>query len=182
MQTEQIESNDSVSEKHSNNDEPTILTETNHNNQYAADESQTSDDNINKKMDSQKSDARPKYRQFHAYPGRPQLLRFSSHLSRDVENDSKIEKFKILLENPSLNSVSLKELSWSGIPKKMRAITWRLLSGYLPISLERRNCVLERKRVDYHNLVAQYFKVDNHDEVQQDTFRQVFIFIIINLF
>lgn len=55
----------------------------------------------------------------------------------------------------------------------MRPVTWRLLSGYLPTSLERRNPVLERKRIDYQTLVKQYFHVDNRDESQQDTFRQV---------
>lgn len=128
-----------------------------------------------KEPDSPISDARPRYRQLHAYPGRPQLLRFSSNLCRDVEYESKIEKFEGLLEAPLLNLIALKELSWSGIPKKMRAITWRLLSGYLPTSLERRNSVLERKRLDYHNLVAQYFRTDSHDEAQQDTYRQIHI-------
>ena len=120
-------------------------------------------------------DARPKYRNISAYPGRPQLQKFSSHLSRDVEYESKIEKFKTLHDEPLLNLVALRELSWSGIPTKMRAITWRLLSGYLPTSLERRNSILERKRLNYHNLVAQYFKVDSRDEAQQDTFRQIHI-------
>lgn len=55
----------------------------------------------------------------------------------------------------------------------MRGVTWRLLSGYLPTSLERRNPVLERKRIDYQALVKQYFHVDSRDESQQDTFRQV---------
>lgn len=57
----------------------------------------------------------------------------------------------------------------------MRAVVWRLLSGYLPTSLERRNSVLERKRIDYHNLVKQYFYVESRDEAQQDTFRQIHI-------
>ena len=57
----------------------------------------------------------------------------------------------------------------------MRAVTWRLLSGYLPTSLERRNPVLERKRIDYQALVKQYFHVDKRDESQQDTFRQIHI-------
>lgn len=57
----------------------------------------------------------------------------------------------------------------------MRAITWRLLSGYLPTSLERRNTVLERKRLDYQKLVDQYFHVDSRDEAQQDTYRQIHI-------
>lgn len=57
----------------------------------------------------------------------------------------------------------------------MRAVMWRLLSGYLPTSLERRNSVLERKRIDYHALVKQYFYVELRDEAQQDTFRQIHI-------
>lgn len=57
----------------------------------------------------------------------------------------------------------------------MRAVTWRLLSGYLPTSLERRNTLLERKRLDYQNLVDQYFHVDSRDEAQQDTYRQIHI-------
>lgn len=121
------------------------------------------------------NDARPRYRHSNAYPGRPQLQKFSAHMSRDVEYESKIEKFKTLHEDPQLNLRALKELSWSGIPKKMRAITWRLLSGYLPTSLERRNSILEHKRLNYLNLVEQYFKVESRDEAQQDTFRQIHI-------
>jgi hypothetical protein len=57
----------------------------------------------------------------------------------------------------------------------MRPVTWRLLSGYLPTSLERRNSVLERKRIDYNTLVKQYFDSESRDEAQQDTFRQIHI-------
>ncbi|XP_021713381.1 TBC1 domain family member 22B [Aedes aegypti] len=118
-----------------------------------------------------------RYRQrFHAYPGRPQLLKLSSNVaSKDVECESKYEKFTNILEAPLLNLIALKELSWSGIPRRMRAVTWRLLSGYLPTSLERRNTVLERKRADYKKLVQQYFHVDSRDEIQQDTYRQIHI-------
>ncbi|XP_053681099.1 TBC1 domain family member 22B [Anopheles nili] len=113
---------------------------------------------------------------FHAYPGRPQLLKLSSNVaSKDVECESKYEKFSNILEAPLLNLLALKELSWSGVPRKMRAVTWRLLSGYLPTSLERRQTVLERKRVDYRKLVQQYFDADCRDESQQDTYRQIHI-------
>lgn len=119
--------------------------------------------------------------------------------SKDIENESKLEKFSTLLDAELLNLIELKKLSWSGIPRKvfklkklsnilsiiflifknisqqMRAVTWRLLSGYLPTSLERRNTVLERKRLDYQNLVDQYFHVDSRDEAQQDTYRQIHI-------
>lgn len=121
------------------------------------------------------SDARPRYRPAHSYPGRPQLIRFSSNLCRDSEHESKIEKFQLLIDAPLLNQLALKELSWSGIPKRMRAVTWRLLSGYLPTSNERRQSVLERKRLDYHSLVAQYFRTDSRDEAQQDTYHQIHI-------
>lgn len=113
---------------------------------------------------------------FHAYPGRPQLLKLSSNVaSKDVECESKYEKFTNILEAPLLNLIALKELSWSGVPRRMRAVTWRLLAGYLPTSLERRQTVLERKRVDYRKLVQQYFHVDARDEIQQDTYRQIHI-------
>lgn len=91
------------------------------------------------------------------------------------EAESKVEKFSYLLEQDLLNFVALKELSWSGVPRKLRPVIWRLLSGYLPTSLERRNPVLERKRIDYQALVKQYFHVDARDESQQDTFRQIHI-------
>lgn len=119
------------------------------------------------------SDIRPKYR--YAFPGRPQQQKFSPQLSRDVEYESKIEKFKALLDDPQLNLRDLRELSWSGVPKKMRAVTWRLLSGYVPTSLERRNSILEHKRLNYLNLVEQYFRVESRDEAQQETFRQIHI-------
>lgn len=41
---------------------------------------------------------------------------------------SKLERFQPLLETPLLNLEELRQLSWSGIPVKVRAITWRLLS------------------------------------------------------
>ena len=41
---------------------------------------------------------------------------------------SKLERFQPLLETPLLNLEELRHLSWSGIPVKVRAITWRLLS------------------------------------------------------
>lgn len=55
----------------------------------------------------------------------------------------------------------------------MRAVSWRLLSKYLPPSGERRNGVLESKRQGYQDLRHNYFKVDSQDETQQDTYRQV---------
>ncbi|XP_054281058.1 TBC1 domain family member 22B-like isoform X1 [Macrosteles quadrilineatus] len=86
----------------------------------------------------------------------------------------KVAKFRLLLESNLLNLEDLRHLSWSGIPVEVRPIAWRLLAGYLPASLERRQAVMERKRLDYWNLVKQYFDTER-DETYQDTYRQIHI-------
>jgi len=48
------------------------------------------------------------------------------------------------------------------------------LQEYLPANLERRQHALERKRLDYWNLVKQYYDVER-DEGFQDTYRQIHI-------
>lgn len=56
---------------------------------------------------------------FNSYPGRPQLLKFTSMSLRD-EAESKLEKFSSILEAELLNLKALKELSWQGVPRKVR--------------------------------------------------------------
>lgn len=114
------------------------------------------------------------------YPGRPQPLKSTSSAnkffipSKEQDGESKIDKFQCLLDASLLNLDELRQLSWSGIPAKLRSVTWRLLSEYLPASLERRQQVLERKRYDYLNLVKQYYDVER-DENFQDIYRQIHI-------
>ncbi|KAH8338914.1 hypothetical protein KR074_000004, partial [Drosophila pseudoananassae] len=128
------------------------------------------------------------------YPGRPQLQKIRSDC-QDSEYETKIEKFQVLLDSPQLDLAALKKLSWSGVPRKvrnpiletdqnlehtclfpkMRAVSWRLLSKYLPPSSERRLAVLESKRQGYQDLRHNYFRVDSQDETQQDTYRQIHI-------
>lgn len=109
---------------------------------------------------------------YNRFPGRPQPLLYSNS-NQDENSESKLEKFEILLaRSPSLSELC--QLSWSGIPVKVRAVTWRLLSGYLPVNLERRQGVLERKRQDYWSLVQQYYDTER-DESNQDTYHQIHI-------
>lgn len=104
-------------------------------------------------------------------PGRPRQLHCSIPPQEEVNNVSKLERFEALLENcPSLEELS--KLSWSGVPVKVRGITWRLLSGYVPINLERRSEVLERKRKDYWTLVEKYYYTE-HDETNRDIQHQI---------
>ncbi|XP_029317824.1 TBC1 domain family member 22A isoform X2 [Cottoperca gobio] len=74
----------------------------------------------------------------------------------------------------SWNAEELRKLSWSGIPRQVRPITWKLLSGYLPANAERRESVLQRKRQEYFGFIQQYYDSRN-DEHHQDTYRQIHI-------
>lgn len=90
------------------------------------------------------------------------------------DGESKIDRFQLLLNSPLLNLEELRQLSWSGVPSKLRSVTWKLLSEYLPANFERRQHVLERKRLDYWNLVKQYYDTER-EEGFQDTYRQIHI-------
>ncbi|XKL67231.1 hypothetical protein PGB90_010651 [Kerria lacca] len=90
------------------------------------------------------------------------------------DGTSKLSKFEALLQTNILELDELKKLSWSGVPHKIRADTWRLLAGYLPANIERRKEVLERKRLDYLNVVQQYYHTDR-DEIFQDIYHQIHI-------
>ncbi|XP_056646448.1 TBC1 domain family member 22B [Diorhabda sublineata] len=119
----------------------------------------------NKKVDSLETEQNKISR----IPGRPKPIRRLPNEQEGVEN--KLEKFQNLLEN-STTLQELCRLSWSGIPGKVKGITWRLLSGYLPMNIERRNEVLERKRQDYWSLVEKYYYTE-HDETNRDIQHQI---------
>uniref|UniRef100_A0A8C6KDZ6 TBC1 domain family member 22A n=1 Tax=Nothobranchius furzeri TaxID=105023 RepID=A0A8C6KDZ6_NOTFU len=87
---------------------------------------------------------------------------------------SRLDKFKQLLAGPNTDLEELRKLSWSGIPRQVRPITWKLLSGYLPANAERRESVLQRKRQEYFGFIQQYYNSRN-DENHQDTYRQIHI-------
>ncbi|CAL1568620.1 unnamed protein product [Knipowitschia caucasica] len=87
---------------------------------------------------------------------------------------SRLDKFRQLLAGPNTDLDELRKLSWSGIPRQVRPITWKLLSGYLPANAERRESVLQRKRQEYFGFIQQYYDSRN-DEPHQDTYRQIHI-------
>ncbi|XP_058273210.1 TBC1 domain family member 22A isoform X4 [Hemibagrus wyckioides] len=86
---------------------------------------------------------------------------------------SRLDKFRQLLAGPNTDLEELRKLSWSGIPRQVRPITWKLLSGYLPANAERRASTLQRKRQEYFGFIEQYYDSRN-DEHHQDTYRQIF--------
>uniref|UniRef100_A0A183BSZ9 Rab-GAP TBC domain-containing protein n=1 Tax=Globodera pallida TaxID=36090 RepID=A0A183BSZ9_GLOPA len=68
----------------------------------------------------------------------------------------------------------LRKECWLGIPHRIRPLAWRLLSDYIPTSLDRREMTLNRKRDEYWHYVEQYFHT-RYDEQHQITFRQIHI-------
>ncbi|XP_067861004.1 TBC1 domain family member 22A isoform X3 [Heptranchias perlo] len=87
---------------------------------------------------------------------------------------SRLEKFRQLLAGPNTDLEELRKCSWSGIPRPVRPITWKLLSGYLPANVERRESTLQRKRAEYFAFIEQYYDSRN-EEHHQDTYRQIHI-------
>uniref|UniRef100_A0A8C7GZC8 TBC1 domain family, member 22a n=1 Tax=Oncorhynchus kisutch TaxID=8019 RepID=A0A8C7GZC8_ONCKI len=85
---------------------------------------------------------------------------------------SRLDKFKQVLAGPNTDLEELRKLSWSGIPRQVRPITWKLLSGYLPANTERRESTLQRKRQEYFGFIEQYYDSRN-EEHHQDTYRQI---------
>ncbi|XP_024138740.1 TBC1 domain family member 22A [Oryzias melastigma] len=98
----------------------------------------------------------------------------SGTLAMTEREASRLDKFKQLLAGPNTDLDELRKLSWSGIPRQVRPITWKLLSGYLPANAERRESVLQRKRQEYFGFIQQYYDSRN-DEHHQDTYRQIHI-------
>ncbi|XP_053319330.1 TBC1 domain family member 22A [Spea bombifrons] len=84
----------------------------------------------------------------------------------------RLEKFRQLLAGPNTDLDELRKLSWSGIPKPVRSITWKLLSGYLPANVDRRDGTLKRKQKEYFAFIEQYYNSRN-DDTNQSTYRQI---------
>ncbi|CAF3024862.1 unnamed protein product [Rotaria socialis] len=99
---------------------------------------------------------------------RPNLI---TKLDIDIQKEN---KFKPIFEQTNIDLNELRKASWNGIPKQYRAQAWKLLCGYLPPKIERREDTLTRKRDEYWSYVSQYYHTRTESE-HQDTFRQIHI-------
>ncbi|KAK3101795.1 hypothetical protein FSP39_006422 [Pinctada imbricata] len=104
-------------------------------------------------------------------PPKTTPIRFQKEQVPDREA-AKLEKFRSVLAGPNTDLDELKKLSWSGIPRAVRPTAWKILSGYLPASMDRRDPTLQRKRNEYFGFIEQYYDT-RHQELHQDTFRQI---------
>uniref|UniRef100_A0A0G2JWM9 TBC1 domain family, member 22B n=1 Tax=Rattus norvegicus TaxID=10116 RepID=A0A0G2JWM9_RAT len=91
-----------------------------------------------------------------------------------VREKTRLEKFRQLLSSHNTDLDELRKWSWPGVPREVRPVTWRLLSGYLPANTERRKLTLQRKREEYFGFIEQYYDSRN-EEHHQDTYRQIHI-------
>ncbi|XP_033925563.1 TBC1 domain family member 22B [Melopsittacus undulatus] len=91
-----------------------------------------------------------------------------------VREKTRLEKFRQLLSSHNTDLDELRKCSWPGVPREVRPVTWRLLSGYLPANMERRKLTLQRKREEYFGFIQQYYDSRN-EEHHQDTYRQIHI-------
>jgi len=98
----------------------------------------------------------------------------SSSTRANLVNQQKENKFKKIFEQSTVDLNELRKASWNGIPKQYRAQAWKLLCGYLPLKIERREDTLTRKRDEYWSYVSQYYHTRTESE-HQDTFRQIHI-------
>ncbi|XP_075679773.1 TBC1 domain family member 22 [Dermatophagoides pteronyssinus] len=88
-------------------------------------------------------------------------------------NDPKLAKLKKLLLDDDITDLSqLRTITWSGIPDEIRPLAWKLLLGYLPTVRSKRSIVLENKKIEYQNLVAQYY---NNRQDNDEMYRQIHI-------
>eukprot|EP00041_Stephanoeca_diplocostata_P028744 m.830919 g.830919 ORF g.830919 m.830919 type:complete len:614 (-) comp23427_c0_seq5:1556-3397(-) len=88
----------------------------------------------------------------------------SVDLDSRAREAARLAKFTQLLTSPNLDLDALRKLSWPGVPPEVRPDTWRLLSGYLPANIDRRETTLERKRAEYRGFIEQYYNTAQKEE------------------
>lgn len=97
----------------------------------------------------------------------------SSEPDRPKFDDPKVAKLKKLLYDDEMIDINqLRTIAWSGVTDEDRPLAWKLLLGYVPTLKSKRSIVIQNKKIEYENLVAQYYyKKQDNDEM----YRQIHI-------
>jgi hypothetical protein len=84
---------------------------------------------------------------------------------------------KVLIQPEVINMAELQSLCWNGIPTTYRALSWKVLLGYLPTNKHRRQTTLARKRNEYKDAMAQHYDIDDNSRTlqEQEVLRQVIV-------
>lgn len=115
---------------------------------------------------SSSTDSYPTPSNYHPLPASPDR---SKELSPEFKRQI---KFIDCLDQSSVDIPSLRKLSWSGIPSRLRALVWQILLGYLPAPKSRRIEVLARKRQEYQDAVRLAFG-KGPDHLDQSIWHQI---------
>ncbi|KAL8487352.1 hypothetical protein ACS0TY_023410 [Phlomoides rotata] len=83
-------------------------------------------------------------------------------------DSARLMKFTKELSGPSVILEKLHELAWSGVPPYLRPTVWRLLLGYAPSNSDRREGILRRKRLEYHDHVSQYYDIPDTERTDEE--------------
>lgn len=92
----------------------------------------------------------------------------------DERQLQRLDKFERLICAAKVDLEVLRKESWQGVPPEYRSIVWKILCGYLPPALDRRQSTLEEKRKSYNTTIKDYYKKRLEPE-HQDAFRQIHI-------
>jgi len=81
----------------------------------------------------------------------------------EESKEAKVIKLQRLLSASNVDLHGLCNLCWSGSPPDYRAMIWRLLLGYTPSHVERREATMARLRKDYLDCVPEHFDSERSD-------------------
>ena len=91
--------------------------------------------------------------------------RYETETKKISEVDHRAALFAKILRKPDITlgenadeSGGFRELCWTGVPESHRADAWRILTGYVPCTLSRREKSLSRKRAEYVEYVERYYE------------------------
>lgn len=90
-------------------------------------------------------------------PPTPSATSSSAAAMLSKTHSMKLSNFRKLLSDESLDMDVLRRASWNGIPPLARSISWKILLGYLPANLARREATLAKRREEYRGYVQQYY-------------------------
>ncbi|KAJ9067756.1 GTPase-activating protein [Entomophthora muscae] len=88
---------------------------------------------------------------------------------------SKKVKVVAVLDAAIVDIDDLKKLAWGGLSPNQRALSWKLLMGYLPAARDRRDSVLLRKRKEYQILRQTLFEGTCPEDQDPELWHQITI-------
>eukprot|EP01084_Bolivina_argentea_P079397 144030_1 len=88
------------------------------------------------------------------------------------KNRNRINLLTKSLNEKVLDSNGLRRACWRGIPNVMRPSIWKLLLGYIPKNLSRRDTTLSKKRHEYYDLMERYYN-QTFEEHRSDQERKI---------